>query len=111
LESVSARCSDRGVYTRINDSASRETVNDVLSVRSRPAGSSKRPSIAGGIDAFEQFTTSSSPHRASSLAPHSKGISMDTVKDICVIVPTVLLTAATVIGVATVISLGSWALL
>jgi hypothetical protein len=37
--------------------------------------------------------------------------SMDTVKDICVIVPTVLLTAATVIGVATVISLGSWALL
>jgi hypothetical protein len=36
---------------------------------------------------------------------------MDTVKEICVIVPTVLLTAATVIGVATVISLGSWALL
>src|SRR4051794_5368549 len=32
-----------------------------------------------------------------------KGISMDTVKEICVIVPTVLLTAATVIGVATVI--------
>ena len=41
----------------------------------------------------------------------SKRISMDTVKDICVIVPTVLLTAAAVIGVATVISLGSWALL
>jgi len=36
---------------------------------------------------------------------------MDTVKEICVIVPTVLLTAAAVIGVATVMSLGSWALL
>jgi len=36
---------------------------------------------------------------------------VSTVKDICTVVPAVLVTAAAVIGIATVMSLGSWALL
>lgn len=36
---------------------------------------------------------------------------MDVVKDLCTVVPVVLLTAAAVLGIATVISLSSWALL
>ena len=36
---------------------------------------------------------------------------MDVVKDLCTVIPVVVLTAAAVLGVATVISLSSWALL
>ncbi len=36
---------------------------------------------------------------------------MSIAKDVCTVVPVVLLTAAAVLGVATVLSLSSWALL
>lgn len=36
---------------------------------------------------------------------------MNTVKDVCVVVPVVMLTAAAVVGIATVLSLASWSLL
>ena len=127
-------------YTEGNDSAPFVPVEDAMFVRSWPARSRKRPSIAGGIDSqttglTPELEPAESPHIAKprtagafghpfqpadpaspaqelALQPNTrKGKHMDTVKDVCVIVPTVLLTAAAVIGVATVISLGSWALL
>jgi len=36
---------------------------------------------------------------------------MDVVKDVCTVVPVLVLTAAAVLGVATALSLSSWALL
>ena len=36
---------------------------------------------------------------------------MDVVKDLCTVVPVVVLTAAAVLGVATVMSLSAWSLL
>ena len=36
---------------------------------------------------------------------------MDVIKDLCAVVPIVVLTAAAVLGIATVMGLSSWALL
>ena len=104
----------------VERSASRVTIDDATSPRGRheaPAHFRQRrvhhfgPTIGPGNASPRARPTATETRCMRGIVRYQEGTPMKIVKDICTVVPAVLVTATAVIGVATVIGLSSWALL
>jgi hypothetical protein len=118
---TSVRCR-RSPTLGYSDSASRVTVNDATSARSWPARVQNSAHLCvAGIDDLSTPTLESVGCRPPSLCEpvtggvrsplFRKGTLMNLLKNVCVVVPAVLLTATVVVAVATVVGLSSWEVL